>query len=29
MTEAALKIRFYRGRDLQKDTSLALWEMLS
>jgi DNA-binding transcriptional LysR family regulator len=29
MTEAALEIRFYRGRDLQKDTSLALWEMLS
>ena len=28
-TEAALEIRFYRGRDLHKETSLALWEMLS
>lgn len=29
LTEAALEIRFYRSRDLQKDTSLTVWEMLS
>ncbi|MGI9334753.1 MAG: LysR family transcriptional regulator [Gammaproteobacteria bacterium] len=28
-TEAALEIRIYRGRDLNKDKSLALWELLS
>ncbi len=29
MTEAALEIRFYRGRNLHKDNFAALWEMLS
>lgn len=28
-TEAALEIRFYRGRELQNETSQSLWEMLS
>ena len=28
-TEAALEIRFYRGRELQKEACQALWDMLS